>query len=43
VALARDQGRRRRLGDGAHRRAQDFDINQTARVVAARYRALLDA
>lgn len=43
VALARDAARRRALGDAAARRAADFDITTTARILEAGYRELVGA
>lgn len=43
VELARDTDRRRALAEAAARRALDFDISRTARIVEARYRKLVDA
>ena len=42
VALARDPTRRAALGEAAAARAEDFDITRTARILEARYRALVD-
>ena len=42
VALARDPARRAALGKAAAARAEDFDVTRTARILEARYRALVD-
>jgi glycosyltransferase involved in cell wall biosynthesis len=41
VGLARDTDRRHRLAVAAGERARDFDIARTARIVEARYQALV--